>query len=509
MTATADKRRLVIPVVLIGCGLAICAWQVEEHFRFRRAARETLINRGSDITSTLGVLLRSQRRFGVVSKEQLQSALQDLIRAGELESVTVLASTGETIASAGTRADLTPEALQAAGGVHWSGKTLTILKDMDLGVNADDGSRWRAPIVISDDRNQRSRPGPSRRGPEPIPPSVPVPATEKAAAVAVAGGEKSEKAGPATGAVSEKAAPVGVAATTAPTSAFRRASRVHSFVLSLSTLEMRRTIRADLLLRSWISLLALGGAVVSLFAWRNTARNADLQIRLVKAGEMNTHLKEMNLAAAGLAHETRNPLNLIRGLAQMIAMQAKEQPKLHDHASTIIEETDRVTVQLNEFINYSKPREAQVAAVAVARLVTDVARTLLPDLEEKKIELRAPESTLAVMADEQLLRQALFNVLLNATQAVAPGGRIDVRLVATSPREAILEIMDDGPGVAPTDRASIFKPYFTKRPGGVGLGLAIVAQIAAVHHWEVTCLANEPRGAVFRFAHLAIAPSPA
>jgi signal transduction histidine kinase len=120
-----------------------------------------------------------------------------------------------------------------------------------------------------------------------------------------------------------------------------------------------------------------------------------------------------------LAHETRNPLNLIRGFAQMIATQADGSPGVRNHATAIIEETDRVTVQLNEFINYSKPREPQLAAVEVSRLVADVSRTLVPDLEEKHLELRQPESKLWIEADEQLFRQALFNVLLNATQAVA------------------------------------------------------------------------------------------
>jgi signal transduction histidine kinase len=280
---------------------------------------------------------------------------------------------------------------------------------------------------------------------------------------------------------------------------------VHSLVISLSTEQMHRLVNNDLLLRSLVSLLALGGAVMSTLAWRDNRRNAELQIRLVKAGEMNTHLKEMNLAAAGLAHETRNPLNLIRGFAQMISLEAKASPKLQQHASAIIEETDRVTVQLNEFINYSKPREAQPGPVHVAQLVADVARTLLPDLEEKHIQLAPLDSPLRIEADEQLLRQAIFNVLLNATQAVAPGGRIEVRLAAVSPTEANLEIADDGPGVPAEHRATIFKPYVTMRPKGVGLGLAIVAQIAAAHRWDVACLPNEPRGAVFRFSHLKLA----
>jgi signal transduction histidine kinase len=280
---------------------------------------------------------------------------------------------------------------------------------------------------------------------------------------------------------------------------------VHSLVISLSTDDMHRKVRADLLLRSFVSLLACGGALISGLAWRNFTRNAELQIRLVKAGEANAHLSEMNFAAAGLAHETRNPLNLIRGHAQMIAMEVHDPAKLKEHTAAIIEEADRVTVQLNEFINYSKPREAHFAPVDVLRLAADVTRTLLPDIEDKQIRVQQPTTPLLVEADEPLFRQALFNLLLNAIQAVGQNGHIEIRWAPASSGEATLEIADDGPGVPADQRAAIFKPYVTMRPKGVGLGLAIVQQIVSAHRWEIVCDANEPSGAVFRIRHLKIA----
>jgi two-component system sensor histidine kinase HydH len=197
-------------------------------------------------------------------------------------------------------------------------------------------------------------------------------------------------------------------------------------------------------------------------------------------------------------------LNLIRGLAHMIADEAPS-PRLKEHAATIQEEADRVTVQLNEFINYSKPREPHFGPVAINRLIADVTRTLVPDIDEKQIQVQQPAASFVVEADEPLLRQALFNVLLNATQAVAQGGRIEIRLSAENAKEAMLEIADDGPGVPASQRTAIFKPYVTMRPKGVGLGLAIVNQIASAHHWTVSCEANTPRGACFRFRHLNIA----
>ena len=505
MGSPAAKRRLIISVTLIGLGLAVCGWQAQEHVRFKRNEAQALVNRGRDITSTLGVLLRAQRRiYGsiVVSKERLETALQDLVRPNELESIAVLGAKGASIASAGTRVELTPDML-AAGGPYWHDRTVTIMNLMDLSAAAgDDSQRAQPRIVVADDDRQARvlggfRPAAARRPAD----ATVAPATKDAASPTASTSATTATETPAAGAGrSVFGRPQGMLKE--DYEALIQKQGMHSLLLSISTAEMKRRVNADLLLRSLVSLLAMGGAIVSTLAWRNVGKNAELQIRLVKAGEMNTHLKAMNLAAAGLAHETRNPLNLIRGLAQMIAMQAKDAPKLKEHASTIIEEADRVTVQLNEFIDYSKPREAHFAPVEMTRLATDVIRTLMPDIEDKQIQVQPPVAPLVVQADEQLVRQALFNLLLNAVQAVEPGGRVEIRWMPTGPEEVALEVCDDGPGVPESERSNIFKPYVTMRPKGVGLGLAIVQQIVSAHRWEIACLPNEPRGAIFRLSRI-------
>ncbi|HTZ19329.1 MAG TPA: HAMP domain-containing sensor histidine kinase [Opitutaceae bacterium] len=499
------KRSLGVYAILIVFGVGVCGWQVEEHLRLKQTAAQALINRGRDITSTLGVVVRSQRRFGlVVSKDRIESALQDLVRPGVLESIAILGSTGETIASAGRPVELTPEMLRQRG-VYWHEHTLTLMNLMDLGSSqSDTGPSTPAAIVVADERMSRAfRPPSFRRSSEPRPPAPDATANPTP-----------EGGGPLTNATARppfERPPFGRPPwmTSEEYDAVIQKQGVHSLVITLSTDEMARMVQSDLVLRSLVSLLALAAALGAVLAWRNLAKNSELQIRLVRAGEMNTHLKEMNLAAAGLAHETRNPLNLIRGLAQMIAMQAESSPKLREHASSIMEEADRVTVQLNEFIDYSKPRDAHLAPVDFTRVAADVARTLLPDLEEKHIRLRQPESPLLIEADEPLLRQTLFNLLLNAVQAVGPGGQIEIVLSPVGAREAVLEIRDDGPGVPAAQRAAIFKPYVTMRPKGVGLGLAIVQQIVSAHGWEIVCTENQPRGAVFRVSRLKLAPPPA
>ena len=96
---------------------------------------------------------------------------------------------------------------------------------------------------------------------------------------------------------------------------------LHGLAIVMSTEAFLQSCAQD----RWMRWIIGGFATISVvglgFAWRNFAKSSELQMRLVRASELNTHLKEMNLAAAGLAHETRNPLNIVRGLAQMISKQ--------------------------------------------------------------------------------------------------------------------------------------------------------------------------------------------
>ena len=157
---------------------------------------------------------------------------------------------------------------------------------------------------------------------------------------------------------------------------------------------------------------------------------------------------------------------------------------------------------MNEFINYSRPREVRRAPTDLNAVAGEVVRTLNYDIEEKSIQLQLLVEPLIIEADEQLLRQALFNLVLNAVQAVPAKGVIRIRASRRNNEEAFIEISDNGPGVPPRHRAEIFKPYFTTHAEGTGLGLAVVQQIVLAHGWEIECLPNEPAGALFRIAHV-------
>jgi len=496
-----SRNGLVYALLFVVWALVV-AWQVEEHLCVREAARTALANRARDISTTLGIVLRSQRHFGgVISRERLESSMNELVKPGELTGLKLLNAAGDTVAVAGTLPDLPPNS--AAGPAeHWDEQNLTLMNLVDLGTNLTrDIEGTNPPIILSRQdftnrfsTNRTALPpmeGPREMRPESSPDPLP-PAGALTNPPPRAREFRPRFSRPRWMSEDEYRA-------------IAQKQGAHSFVIAMSTQAVRAASDQDLWLRAIIVLLASISVAGSGLAWRNLGKSAELQLRLVRASELTTHLRQMNLAAAGLAHETRNPLNIIRGMAQMISRQPDAPAETREKSRAIVEETDKVTAQLNEFINYSKPREVRRVPLALNAAIQEVVRALGYDLQEKQLKLEVQGEPVTIEADEQLFRQALFNLALNAVQAVVPGGEIQIVSGRQNGALAWLEVRDNGPGVAPERRQEVFKPYFTTHQKGTGLGLAIVQQIVLAHGWDIACLPNEPRGAVFRLTHLKLA----
>lgn len=505
----STRRSNLVYALLALAWVIVLGWQAVEHVRVQKAARAELINRAKDISTTVGIVLRSQRRFGgVISKERIESALTGLVRPGELNAVALLNAAGDVVASAGTNVDLQPRAGAIRPAEHWEQQSVTLVNLVDLGTNVTrDLEGTNPPIVLSFAPTNRPPPPPTnterstehtdneRRGSRDGDSERRSQGSEDEGNRRRGGNNDGDRRW-------RFGRPPWMSEDEFKSMIARQG--VHSFLIAMSTQPVSSAMHQDLWLRGTIGVLATLAVFGLGLAWRNVAKSSDLQIRLVRASELNSHLRELNLAAAGLAHETRNPLNIVRGLAQMISKEEALPTEIRQKSRGIVDETDRVTAQLNEFINYTRPREVRRAAIALAPVVDEVVRALNFDLEEKKIRVETHGTQIVIEADEQLLRQALFNLVLNAVQAVGSSGAIRITASRNGPA-ATLEVCDDGPGVPPERRTEIFKPYVTTNEKGTGLGLAVVQQIVLAHGWEITCLGNAPRGALFRFTHLKIA----
>lgn len=242
---------------------------------------------------------------------------------------------------------------------------------------------------------------------------------------------------------------------------------------------------------SFLLLLALA------LAWRGSVRGVALRSSLALAEEQNRYLREMNLAANGLAHETKNPLNAVRMAAQTLATVATDSPDWKDRVKLIANEVDRLDARINEWLAFSRPREPKPRPVELDSLFEELRTLISLDADEKEAQITLRHDDAVVWADSEMLRQLLFNLLLNGVQALEEGGHLRMNVEAQKDGNASIVVEDDGVGVLSEHRNQLFAPYFTTRPDGGGLGLAICGRIALAHGWRLRYEPRVPRGSMF------------
>ncbi|MGL4854429.1 MAG: sensor histidine kinase, partial [Lentisphaeria bacterium] len=205
-------------------------------------------------------------------------------------------------------------------------------------------------------------------------------------------------------------------------------------------------------------------------------------------------LKDLNMAAAGIVHETKNPLNLIRGLSQMLTLEQGSESKVRSVARNIVEEVDIVTSRLNQFLAYSKPRQSNVEVFCFRSLVEELFEILKYDLEDKDITFYCEAKDTKVEGDRDMLRQILFNLLINSIKAISTStknGEVKVQLIENNEQNtAEILVKDNGSGITPDVAKDIFRPYFTTNESGTGLGLSIVRQLASANNWQIDLLTD-------------------
>lgn len=219
-------------------------------------------------------------------------------------------------------------------------------------------------------------------------------------------------------------------------------------------------------------------------------------------------LAALGQLSAGLAHEIRNPLAVIKGSADMLNRKvAASEPLTAELAGYISSEVNRLNSLVVRFLDFARPSKLGLRPVRITELVDralDAAIASCPNAGVHVVRNYAPDLP-AIPADAQLCEQVFVNLITNAMQAMqaqdAPLERT-LRLSVASEeqngeRGVGVIVADSGPGVPPELREQIFNPFFTSKKDGVGLGLSIVAKIVDDHRGTIRLEDNAPRGARF------------
>jgi signal transduction histidine kinase len=217
-------------------------------------------------------------------------------------------------------------------------------------------------------------------------------------------------------------------------------------------------------------------------AYRELREKTVQLLRTEESLRQAERLSALGQLTAGLAHEIKTPLASIRGASEILGGDRTSDEERGEFSGILVKEVDRLTDVVNRFLEFARPREADVAAADVGETIEEVARLVRAEARRQGVEIvadRAPDPPRAAI-DATQLGQVVLNLVVNALQAMPEGGRLEVA-AAAGDGGIRLVVRDTGGGIPDAIRARIFDPFVTGREHGTGLGLSIVRRILDHH----------------------------
>ena len=202
--------------------------------------------------------------------------------------------------------------------------------------------------------------------------------------------------------------------------------------------------------------------------------------------------------AAIMAHEVRTPLGILSTSAQWLQKEQNLSPEGKEMAQFILDESARLNRLITMLLECARPREPQMREHHIHEIIIRAVDLLTVQANRKnlRIEQQLDANNPIIRCDFELLTQVFLNIIHNAIQIVPDNGLIHI-VTTKGSAHITIKIADNGPGIGEDDYQRLFDPFFTKREGGVGLGLTVTRQIVLAHEGEISAAASEWGGACF------------
>ena len=198
----------------------------------------------------------------------------------------------------------------------------------------------------------------------------------------------------------------------------------------------------------------------------------------------NERLAAVGRMAAGVAHEVRNPLSSIKGLALLLKDKFSRDSKEFETTGLLVQEVERMNRTISELLSFARPAALDLQPIDLQELLSDSLQLVSADTASEHIRtsLHCDHDLPTVFADRDRLSQVFINILLNGVQAMEQGGTLEIiARKSGSGKQIELQFRDSGKGIKPEHLSQLFYPYFTTKNGGTGIGLAISQKIIVDH----------------------------
>ena len=240
-------------------------------------------------------------------------------------------------------------------------------------------------------------------------------------------------------------------------------------------------------------------------ALSETLEDTNRQLRRAEAeARRSERLAALGQLSAGLAHEIRNPLGVIKGSAEMLAQKLQQaQPLAAELAGYISSEVNRLNELVARFLDFARPLHLDLQPRQVTEIIDHAADSVdaqMPDAHVSIERQYAPDLP-AILVDERFCESIFSNLIANAYQAMSGTGILRLEAAPESSNGSsgvVVTVEDTGPGISPEMREQIFNPFITSKKEGVGLGLSIVAKIVDEHRGWIRLDRDSAKGARFR-----------
>ncbi|ATM89332.1 TPA: two-component system sensor histidine kinase ZraS [Klebsiella aerogenes] len=242
--------------------------------------------------------------------------------------------------------------------------------------------------------------------------------------------------------------------------------------------------------------LVIVATILAQFWFRRYRRSRQ---QLQEAMARKEKLMALGHLAAGVAHEIRNPLSSIKGLAKYFAERTPPGGEAQELALVMAKEADRLNRVVSELLELVRPAHLNYQPVDINALIHHSLQLVSQDAQSRGIELQftpRPELT-SIKADPDRLNQVLLNLYLNAMQAIGRDGVIHVSASEADRQRVKIVVKDSGKGMSDEELQAIFTPYFTTKADGTGLGLAVVQNIIEQHGGTIRAESQPGAGAIF------------